>query len=138
MPERVADWLARAEIVLEVGGRYHLHFHGGDDAMTGVITRLEPPRLLELIWRENGGQESLLRWALEADGAGCRLTLTHTLPAGMRDAPGLVSGWHQHLDAIPAACDGVATPWDPAGWQALDDAYRASFPAQVSSRAAPA
>ena len=70
------------------------------DAMAGVITRLEPPHLLELTWRENDGPESILLWTLAADGAGCRLNLVHTFPTDVRDVPGFVSGWHQHLDAV--------------------------------------
>ncbi len=135
VPERLSDWLAEATIALEIGGRYELRFHGTDDVMTGRIIRLEPPHLLEYMWRENGGVESVVQWRLEPEGRGCRLSLTHTLPAGAPGILGFVSGWHQHLDAIPAACDGVATPWDPARWKALDDQYRpalaASLPADL-------
>lgn len=131
VPERVSDWLASADIVLEVGGRYDLRFHDSDDAMAGAITRLEPPHLLELTWRENDGSESTLLWTLEADGDGCRLNLVHTFPTDVRDVPGFVSGWHQHLDAVTAACDGAATPWDPARWKALDERYRVSLAAGI-------
>jgi uncharacterized protein YndB with AHSA1/START domain len=137
VPERVADWLARADIVLEVGGRYDLCFHDSDDAMAGVITRLEPPQLLELTWRENGGPESLLLWTLEADGDGCRLNLVHTFPTDVRDVPGFVSGWRQHLDAIAAACDGVPTAWDKARWKALDEQYRPTLSPSISSAGPP-
>ncbi len=125
VPERVADWLGAAEIELKSGGRYELRFDGGHDVMTGVITLLEPPRLLELAWRENGGPQSTLTWRLEPDGDGCRLSLTQVLSAEVKDIPGFVSGWHLHLDALPGACDGVKIPWDQSRWLALDGQYRA-------------
>lgn len=130
IPERVADWLAEAEIDLEVGGRYDLHFQGGADHMTGVITRLEPPRLLELAWRENGGPESALLWRLEPEGDGCRLFLTHSFGAGQDDVPGFVSGWHLHLDGLQGVAGAV--PWDRARWQALDRQYRAALESRTS------
>ena len=125
IPERVADWLAPAEIDLAVGGRYELRFRGSNDVMIGVITRIEPPRLLELTWRESGCPGSVLEWRLAPDGDGCRLNLTHTFPADVKDIPGFVSGWHQHLDGMDAACNGAATAWDQARWQELDRQYRA-------------
>ncbi len=122
VPERVADWLARAEIDPRVGGRYALRFDGGKDFMTGTITRIEAPRLLEFSWRENDGPvESRVLWELEPDGDGCRLRLTHTFPAGASDLEGFVSGWHTHLDALGG---GVPVPWNKARWEAIDAEYR--------------
>ena len=139
VPERVADWLAKADIVLEVGGRYDLRFPDSEDVMWGMITRLEPPELLELTWRENDGTtKSVLSWRLSPDGGGCRLNLTHTFPADTRDLPGFVSGWHWHLDAITAACDGVATAWDKGRWKALDERYRPRLSPPTSSAGPPA
>lgn len=107
IPEPVADWLAPAEIELKVGGRYELRFHDGADVMIGVITRIEPPRLLELTWRESGCPGSVLVFSLAA--VGCRLTLTHAFPREVNDVRGFVSGWRQHLEGVAAACDGVQT-----------------------------
>ena len=122
VPERVADWLARAEIDLRLGGRYALSFHGGEDVMVGVITRIEPPRLLEFSWRENQGPaESRVLWELEPDGDACRLKLTHIFPPDAPDLEGFVSGWHVHLDDLAA---GVPVPWEKARWAAIDAAYR--------------
>lgn len=113
VPERLTDWFAEAKIDrLEVGGRMELYFTGADYRSLGRIVAYEPPRLFAWTWSEtDGSKESLVRFELEPDGDGCRLTLTHSrLPSA--DAAGVLSGWHAHLEAVEDACDGVFTPWD--------------------------
>jgi uncharacterized protein YndB with AHSA1/START domain len=54
-PESLATWLAQAEIELGVGGRVELRFDVDEapgrkkagSLIRGVVTRCEPPRLLE-------------------------------------------------------------------------------------------
>lgn len=129
-PARIEDWLcARAEVDPRVGGRFHLAFHRGDHRMDGTITRFEPPVVLEYSWPEGAAHgDSVVRWELHADPGGTRLVLTHTLQAG-GDLIGFGSGWHWHLDALAHAVDAVATPWDEAGWRALQQEYSARFAA---------
>ena len=52
IPERLADWLGpRAELDLRIGGRYFVWFSlQDDDAVRGIITALDPPRLLAFDW----------------------------------------------------------------------------------------
>jgi uncharacterized protein YndB with AHSA1/START domain len=125
-PERISDWLV-ADAVVEprLGGRYELSFRNGPHQMRGVITRFEPPRLLEFTWPEfEDRPASLVLWELAPEGSGCRLKLTHSFP-GRDDFAAYASGWHWHLDALPAAVDGVATPWDRPAWERLNEAYKA-------------
>jgi uncharacterized protein YndB with AHSA1/START domain len=127
-PARISDWLcADAEVEARVGGRFHLVFRNGPHSMTGVITRFEPPRVLEYTWPESAAKgDSMVLWALSATAGGTRLVLTHTLTGGGAVAD-FASGWHWHLDAMERAIDGVATPWDRAQREALQETYVGRF-----------
>jgi uncharacterized protein YndB with AHSA1/START domain len=127
-PARLGDWLcADADVEPRVGGKFHLAFRNGPHTMHGVITRFEPPHTLEYTWPEAAANgDSTVLWELAAAGDGTHLKLTHTLPTG-GDIPGFASGWHWHLDAIPAAVDGVATPWSDAQWKTLQADYAERF-----------
>jgi uncharacterized protein YndB with AHSA1/START domain len=110
VPARIADWLAKAEVDLRVGGRFELFWETHGYRMTGTITELDPPRLLAWTWPGDQHPDSVVRWELAPDGDGCLLTLTQTKLTG----PGLLgvaSGWHTHLEGLPGACDGISTPW---------------------------
>jgi uncharacterized protein YndB with AHSA1/START domain len=127
-PERISDWMiADAEVEPRLGGRYALNFRNADHRMEGVITRWEPPHLLAFTWPEFADRPAtLVTWALSPDPVGCRLTLTHSFP-GSDDFAAYGSGWHWHLDALPAAVDGIATPWDRPAWEKLREGYKAAF-----------
>jgi len=110
VPERVADWMGEAQIDLRVGGRFHLRWHNNQGEMTGVITALDPPRLFEHTWEENiGVPVSRVRWSLEPDGDGCRLTLAHIFTSvDDKNRIGFAGGWEDFLDIIPVVAGGVA------------------------------
>ena len=113
VPERLTDWFAEAEIDrLEVGGTIRFYFTGADYRSLGHIVTLDPPRTIAWKWTEmDGSKESLVRFDLEPDGEGCRLTLTHSnLPIG--EARDVLPGWHAHLEALEDGAEGVFTPWD--------------------------
>lgn len=113
VPERLADWFADTKVDrLEPGGRIEFFHTGADYRSLGRVVAYEPPRLFAWTWSElDGSKESLVRFELEPDGDGCRLTLTHSgLPP--EDGEGVLAGWHAHLEAVEDAADGVFTPWD--------------------------
>jgi uncharacterized protein YndB with AHSA1/START domain len=93
------------------------------DGSAATVTRAEPPSLLEYRW-----DDDLLRWELAPDGAGTRLTLSHTV-AGRDWLPKVAAGWHLCLDVAERHMDGApTTPIRGAdatqhGWQALHDRY---------------
>ncbi len=68
--------------------------------MDGVITVLEPRRVLAYAWREPAlGVESVVPFELRPAGSGTLLVLEHTgVPA--EQAAGFGAGWHGHLDAL--------------------------------------
>ena len=91
------------------------------------VTRADRPHRLEYNW---GGQS--LRWELEAEGTGTKLTLWHNIDRNFI-AMG-AAGWHLCLDVMAAYLDG-----DPMGrivagdalkfegWQRLHREYQAKF-----------
>ena len=133
-PERVADWLAACEIEPWPGGRYALRFREPIYSMEGVIRAFEPPNLLEYTWPEPEHRiPSIVRFLLVPHGAGCFLRLTQTWPreplrSGLtarerEEICSILSGWHMHLDRLPASIDGVANPIDHAREAALAKEY---------------
>ena len=129
-PAQLAAWLADADIELVEGGRVELRWQNTDQdgnqaVARGSITRLEPPRLLEIATDIHG----VLRWHLRPDGTGCALTFTATvsLPDDLR--PIVRAGWHLHLDHLAAALDGHPVNWPTwrrdywGRWEALRDRY---------------
>jgi uncharacterized protein YndB with AHSA1/START domain len=104
-PDRLARWLADAELDLRVGGEYVLRFSDEDESQVNVtrgrVLAVEPERLLELTWLYPGEHDTVVRFELHADGDGTLLVLDHrSLP--VEAAPGYGGGWHAHLDALEA------------------------------------
>jgi len=129
-PKILSNWLGKVEIEPRVGGKFVLAFHGSSTVMTGAITAIEPPRVLEHTWLENtvSVPQSLVRWELSAAGGDCRLVLTHRFPKGCaaKDILSFLGGWEALLDVLAEASDGTAMPYKP--WEPLDALYRAKYP----------
>ena len=134
-PDQIEAWLARAEVELQQGGRVHLEWlntdeegkrYEGADA-TGVISRLDPPNLVEYDTDGHG----TLTWELEPDGDATQLTFTATLAMPDEHAAENRSGWHVHLDFLEEWLDDgqrVDWPnWPRERWQAIHDRYEASM-----------
>jgi uncharacterized protein YndB with AHSA1/START domain len=121
-PERLADWLAAAEIDMRVGGAIRLNWNKGQNTMEGRVVVLDPPNTFAWTWTLNG-RESLVRFDLKADGTDCWLTLTHS--GVSTQSGGVRAGWHAHLEGLPDAIEGRATPWatKTARQEALAGAY---------------
>ena len=102
-PERLARWLADAELDLRLGGQFVLRFAPDDDSQVarGEVLALEPERLLELTWLYPGESGTVVRFELRPDGDGTILVLDHRgLP--VEAAAGYGAGWHAHLEALDA------------------------------------
>jgi uncharacterized protein YndB with AHSA1/START domain len=123
-PSELAHWFpARVTVDHRVGGPISFVFENGEAPPSeGEVLEFEPPHRFAFTW---GG--SVLRFVLEPDADGCRLTFTHALgerESAARDA----AGWHVCLDrmderlagASPAAPDGDATD----EWRAHYEEYR--------------
>lgn len=126
-PERLADWLAVAEIEPRAGGAIRLNWNNGQHTMEGRVTAYEPPHIFAWTWTLDG-RETHVCFKLEADGDGCLLTLTHSgLSPRAGSGGGVRAGWHAHLGGIPEALEGRATPW--ATKTARETALAARYPA---------
>lgn len=96
--DKRAKWLAAGEFDLRLGGRIELRFDnnrlsadkntperhkGGHEPMVGVITRLEPPRLLAHTWMWRSG-ETEVTYELAERGAPAVLGDAREAGAGVR------------------------------------------------------
>jgi uncharacterized protein YndB with AHSA1/START domain len=126
----LGTWLCEVDVDLRIGGRFVIYFHDGKEIMNGAIVALEPGRLIEYSWDEQQMPVSRVRWVVEPTGTGtCRLTLTHSLPAGFKDANivELGGGWHAILDALPHGIDSRLPAYDKNGLAALEARYGELF-----------
>jgi uncharacterized protein YndB with AHSA1/START domain len=134
-PREIEAWLAQADVELREGGRVHLEWLNTDEDgnryeganATGVVSRLDPPHLVEYDTDRHG----TLTWELAADGAATQLTFTATLELPDEQALDNLSGWHVHLDFLEDWLDDdqrVDWPnWPRERWQAIYDRYDASM-----------
>ena len=108
-PERLADWLADAEIEMKPGGTIRLNWNKGSNTMEGRVLVCEPPTSFAWTW-PLGGRETTVRFDLRPDGDGCWLTLTHS-DVTPKTSGGVRAGWHAHLEGLPDAIEGRPTAW---------------------------
>jgi uncharacterized protein YndB with AHSA1/START domain len=116
-----ATWLAAGEFDLCVGGKIELHFDNeclteekaptgargaGKHTSVGMITRLEPMRLLAHTWSWDGG-DSEVTYELTHRGKEVLLTIHHRLPddQGLKLAVG--GGWATHVGILADQLSGV-------------------------------
>lgn len=127
VPERIADWLGIVDLDPKLGGHYRLKFSTDDPGMVGEIIAFEPPRLLAHTWPDPDHPSGIVRYELEPNGAGCRLTLVNSgLPGKYARS---IAGWHVFLDAIPGATEGVATVWRMALEEEILELYKSQLAA---------
>jgi uncharacterized protein YndB with AHSA1/START domain len=126
-PERLADWMAAAEIEMKPGGKIRLNWNSGAHSMEGRVLIVEPPRAFAWTW-DLDGRETVVRFDLKPDGDGCWLTLTHSgLSPKAGSGAGVRAGWHAHLEGLPDAIDGKKTAW--ATKTARQEAVSSLYPA---------
>ncbi len=118
--ERIADWFTemRFDPDVRLGARVELSFVDPPYRMTGGrVIAVEPPRLLAWTWPHESHPRSVVRCELEPVGSGCILTFSQG-DLGRSQLAEVAGGWHTFLEGLPAAIDGVRTPWS-AGREAV-------------------
>jgi uncharacterized protein YndB with AHSA1/START domain len=125
-PERLADWLANAEIELVEGGKMELRFGNTGHVMNGKVTRVHPPTLLEYGWNSKDAEDTLVRWELHPVEDGCLLVLTHTFRVP-DTLPKMAAGWHVHLDILSSALMGQPMEWPWSSWEEWHTKYEKTF-----------
>jgi uncharacterized protein YndB with AHSA1/START domain len=128
-PEQMVKWLAEQKTFdARAGGDIRLAWTNGGPDVSGKITAIDPPYLLEhtLEWSETGDQVDF-SWKLEptADG-GTVLTFEHEVvePFERKDA----SGWHTHLDLLEQALAGESSEFSRGMWEEIDSRYAEQMP----------
>lgn len=105
-PAHIVDWLAPGTIEVKLGGAAKLDFKDSGIVIDSEVTALDPPRLLEYSWSSPGEPLRPLRFEIEPDGEGSKLTLTLTVPAG-ENVSRSCAGFEAHLMMLLAAMEGV-------------------------------
>jgi uncharacterized protein YndB with AHSA1/START domain len=98
-----------------------------------TVTRADAPKVLEYKW---GGQD--IRWELEAQGSGTRLTLWHNIDRRFISMG--AAGWHICLDVLDRLLSGMPIGRIVAGdamkfggWQRLNAEYAQQFGIEAPS-----
>lgn len=136
-PARLSEWMGvdwlSGDGPLSEGGDFSYRFKNSDMETRGRVLRFEPPRVLEHSWYDNKPPGAVIRWALEPDGEGCRLTLTHRM-GQIDDIPRTAAGWTSLLESLAASIgeDGVSVGVGMDDWRRLRDAYAESLPAEAT------
>ena len=122
-PALLPQWLAPGEIELRLGGAVKLDFKDSGIAIDSTVTAFAEGRLLEYSWGGPGDPPRPVRWVLEPDGDGCRLTLRITVPAE-EDVGRSAAGWpprtSRHRPEIGPRAPVRATP-EGEEWCRLGD-----------------
>jgi len=117
-----ATWLAAGEFDLRVGGKIRLEFDNGrlpndseaaqkykergKGTFEGVITRLEPMRLLAHTWPWDSG-ESDVTYELQARGKDVLLVIVHRRLKPRDLVVGVMGGWDVHTGILADVLNGV-------------------------------
>jgi uncharacterized protein YndB with AHSA1/START domain len=121
-PGELRHWFpCEVELELRVGGAMRFTF-SPDFALDGEVVELDEPRRFAFTWGAD-----LLRFELDPDEDGTRLTLLHVLYEEGEDAAAkTAAGWHLCLDGMERRLAGEDVE-PPAGrspeWEARYDEY---------------
>jgi len=137
-----ATWLAAGEFDLRVGGKIRLEFDNsklpnerplpekyrakGTGKFDGVITRLEPMRVLAYTWKWDSG-DSEVTYELSPRGKDVLLTLVHKNLKPRDLVVGVMGGWDVHTGILEDILKGVA----PRPFWATHDRVQKDYAPQV-------
>ncbi|HWO74952.1 MAG TPA: SRPBCC family protein [Bacillus sp. (in: firmicutes)] len=122
-PDKLAEWLAEAEVDHKEGGTFTLTFTKTEgNVLSGRVHKAEPPYVFEFVWDTDGPEPSLVHWELQTSGEDCLLVFTQNFhdPTHL---PTMLAGWHVHLDMLASSLDGneIDFPWNR--WEELHIYY---------------
>jgi uncharacterized protein YndB with AHSA1/START domain len=122
-PDKRAKWLCGGALELRVGGQVRMEFDhdkissektppekrqskGDMGQHAGVVTRLEPLRLLAHTWTWNGG-DTEVTYELAPRGKEVLLTIIHRRVEGRDLTAGVMGGWDVHTGILADVLNGV-------------------------------
>ncbi len=117
-PKQLSLWyMMQAAIDGRASGSIDFSGGPGQYNVTGSILKWNPPRVLEYEWKIRpragmpSGEDAVVRWELDRDGAETLLTLTHR-NVTRQTATGIAPATHTHilLDRLAAQLDGRPLP----------------------------
>ena len=120
---KLATWLAAGRIEPALGGAVRLDFEGSGTVIDCHVSAFESGRTLEFSWSHPGEPRRPVRWDLEADGAGTRLTLTVKTPYG-EDPGKACAGWDAHMAMLAAALAGTPIGFPFEVFKAARETYK--------------
>jgi uncharacterized protein YndB with AHSA1/START domain len=123
-PARLRDWLADVSIDAVGGGQVELRFGSPPRYfVTGEVTQIDPPKVLEHTWTSPGGPDRVVKWQLIPVGDRGILLLTHAA-RGHWDEAGTLAAWHLHLAFLATCLAGwPASPFPEVRWKELHERY---------------
>jgi len=143
--DKRAQWLAAGRMDLRVGGKVQLEFDNsklpneqplpekfrsrGRGQFDGVITRLEPMRVLAHTWKWDsgkGGADSEVTYELTPKGKDVLLVIVHQRLAPRDLVIGVMGGWDVHTGILEDVLKGVAPRPFWATHERLEKQYAAS------------
>jgi len=128
-PDRLGGWLADTRLEPRHGGTVTLRVDTPAAAVTGHLTRIEAPRVLEYTWTAPGEPDGTVRWQLIPIGPRCFLLLTHTIH-GEQPPEGTLAAWDLRLERLAAQLGGgPAGPVTDERFRRLRDQYQARIAA---------
>lgn len=132
-PAEMASWFpATVHAEPRIGAPMRFHF-GADEPVDvsgleeGEVLEFDPPRVYAFRW-----SDSVLRFEIVPEGAGCRLLFSHTLGGGgtwgdLRSAPRQAAGWDGCLELLEARLDGRTGSLGDTWWFARAERYIEDF-----------
>jgi uncharacterized protein YndB with AHSA1/START domain len=124
-PDENEKWLPERSEAVEwkVGAEIRLIRDGEEQPQRATIVEYDPPRLLATTFGNN-----LIRYELEPEGEGCRLTATHVIPGDDQQAM-IGVGWEICLQNLELVLDGEEPTAEFGGKQAeeLNEQYSKRF-----------
>jgi len=126
-PDRLRQWLADAAVDATEGGRVVLQFDNPPGyEVSGTVTRVDAPHVLEYTWTGPGEPDGTVKWQLIPAGDRCILLFTHTVH-GHWDEAGTLAAWHVHLALLATSLAGLPTwPFPDTRWGELHERYAQS------------
>jgi uncharacterized protein YndB with AHSA1/START domain len=124
-PGQMSRWFDETHMPdpLAVGAQIRFYHAFGDQWSTGEITRLEPGRLIEWLWRTGFGAATPMSWEITPEPGGCRLVMRQRV-----DEPAILgrttAGWHACLDRLQAVVEGAPDPGGMDRWLPLFERYK--------------
>jgi len=102
-----------------------------DHATPGRVTAVEPERLVEYDWEQEGAPAGRVRWELRPGFPGSLIVLTQTVPGALAElTPGALAAWQAHLELLVAALQGIERCWPDDRVTALEARYAARLAAR--------